>query len=139
MGILDQVVGALTGGQAGGGSGQLIQLVLQLINNPQTGGLGGLLKTLQQGGLGEAASSWVSTGPNQPVTAEQIQSSLGDSLLPGLAAQLGVTPEQASGSLAQYLPQIIDHLTPNGQVPEHGQGDLLAQGLEMLKKGGLFG
>lgn len=138
MGLLDQVVGALAGGQSGGGNGQLIQTVLQLINSPQIGGLSGLLKSLQQGGLGEAANSWVSTGQNMPVSADQIQSSLGDSLLPGLAAQLGVTPEQASGSLAQYLPQIIDHLTPNGQVPEHGQGDLLSQGLEMLKKGGLF-
>lgn len=138
MGLLDQVVGALAGGQSGGGNGQLIQTVLQLINNPQIGGLAGLLKTLQQSGLGEAANSWVSTGQNMPVSAEQIQSSLGDSLLPGLAAQLGVTPEQASGSLAQYLPQIIDQLTPNGQLPQQGQGDFLSQGLEMLKKGGLF-
>lgn len=138
MGLLDQVVGALAGGQSGGGNGQLIQTVLQLINNPQIGGLAGLLKTLQQSGLGEAANSWVSTGQNMPVSADQIQSSLGDSLLPGLAAQLGVTPEQASGSLAQYLPQIIDQLTPNGQLPQQGQGDFLSQGLEMLKKGGLF-
>jgi len=138
MGLLDQVVGALAGGQSGGGNGQLIQTVLQLINNPQIGGLAGLLKTLQQSGLGEAANSWVSTGQNMPVSADQIQSSLGDSLLPGLAAQLGMTPEQASGSLAQYLPQIIDQLTPNGQLPQQGQGDFLSQGLEMLKKGGLF-
>jgi uncharacterized protein YidB (DUF937 family) len=138
MGLLDQVVGAFAGGQSGGGNAQLIQTVLQLINNPQIGGLGGLLKTLEQGGLGEAAKSWVSTGQNLPVSADQIQSSLGGSLLPGLAAQLGVTPQEASGSLAQYLPQIIDHLTPNGQLPQQGQGDLLAQGLEMLKKGGLF-
>lgn len=138
MGLLDQVVGALAGGQSGGGNGQLIQTVLQLINNPQIGGLAGLLKTLQQSGLGEAANSWVSTGQNMPVSADQIQSSLGDSLLPGLAAQLGVTPEQASGSLAQYLPQIIDQLTPNGQLPQQGQSDFLSQGLEMLKKGGLF-
>lgn len=138
MGLLDQVVGALAGGQSGGGNGQLIQTVLQLINNPQIGGLAGLLKTLQQNGLGDAANSWVSTGQNMPVSPDQIQSSLGDSLLPGLAAQLGITPEQASGSLAQYLPQIIDQLTPNGQLPQQGQGDFLSQGLEMLKKGGLF-
>lgn len=139
MGLLDQVVGALAGGQNGGGNMQLIQTVLQLINNPQVGGLGGLLQTLQQSGLGEAANSWVSTGQNQAVSAEQIQASLGDSLIPGLAEQLGMSQQQASGSLAELLPQIIDQLTPNGQLPADGQGDLLTQGLAMLKKGGLFG
>lgn len=139
MGLLDQVVGALAGGQGNGGNMQLIQAVLQLINNPQIGGLAGLLQTLQQGGLGEAASSWVSTGRNLPVSAEQIQASLGDSLIPGLAEQLGMTQQQASGSLAEFLPQIIDQLTPNGQLPQEGQGDLLSMGLSMLKKGGLLG
>jgi uncharacterized protein YidB (DUF937 family) len=57
--------------------------------------------------------------------------------LSGLAAQLGVSPEQASGSLADMLPQLIDQMTPNGQMPQGG--DLLTQGLGMLKKGGLFG
>lgn len=139
MGLLDQVVGALAGGQNGGGNMQLIQTVLQLINNPQVGGLGGLLQTLQQSGLGEAADSWVSTGQNQPVSAEQIQASLGDSLIPGLADKLGMSQQQASGSLAELLPQIIDQLTPDGQLPQEGQGDLLTQGLAMLKKGGMFG
>lgn len=138
MGLLDQVVGALAGGQSGGGNAQLIQTVLQLINNPQMGGLGGLLKTLQQSGLGEAANSWVSTGQNLPVSAEQIQSSLGGPALDDFAQQVGMTPHQASGSLADLLPQIIDKLTPNGQLPQQGQGDLMSQGLEMLKKGGFF-
>ena len=55
----------------------------------------------------------------------------------GLAAQLGVSPEQASDSLADMLPQLIDQVTPDGRVPQGG--DLVAQGLDMLKKGGLFG
>ncbi|MDP3540149.1 MAG: YidB family protein [Azonexus sp.] len=138
MGLLDQVVGALAGGQSGSGNNQLIQTVFQLINNPQVGGLDGLLKTLQQGGLGEAVSSWISTGQNMPVSAEQIQSSLGGPMLDGFAEQAGMTQQQASGSLAELLPQLIDKLTPNGQLPQAGQGDLLAQGLDLLKKGGLF-
>jgi uncharacterized protein YidB (DUF937 family) len=89
--------------------------------------------------LGEAANSWVSTGGNLPVSAEQIQASLGDSLVPGLAEQLGMTQQQASGSLAELLPQIVDQLTPNGQLPQEEQGDLLTLGLSMLKKGGLLG
>jgi uncharacterized protein YidB (DUF937 family) len=109
---------------------------MQLINN-QPGGLGGLVQSFQQGGLGEVVNSWVSTGQNLPVSAEQLQSVLGGGQLQNIAAQLGVSPEQASGSLADLLPQVVDKLTPNGQLPEGG-GDLLAQGMDLLKKGGLF-
>ena len=130
------LLGALAGGQSGDNSA-LLQTVMQLVNNPQNGGLEGLIQSFQQGGLGEIVNSWLSTGQNLPISAEQIQSVLGDSSLSGLAAQLGVSPEQASGSLADMLPQLIDQLTPNGQMPQGG--DLLTQGLDMLKKGGLFG
>jgi len=134
MGLLDSVVGALAGGQSGGNSG-LMDVVMQLINN-QPGGLGGLVQSFQQGGLGEIVNSWVSTGQNLPVSAEQLQSVLGGGALQDIAAKLGVSPEQASGSLADLLPQVVDKLTPNGQLPEGG--DLLAQGMDLLKKGGLF-
>lgn len=135
MGLLDSVVGALAGGQSGGDN-PLLNIVMQLINNPQTGGLGGLVQSFQQGGLGDVMSSWISTGQNLPISAEQLQAVLGGGQLQNIAAQLGVSPEQASGSLADLLPQVVDKLTPNGQLPEGG--DLLAQGLDLLKKGGLF-
>jgi len=133
MGLLDQVVGALSGNQAGGNN-SLLETVLHLVNNPQTGGLGGLIQSFQQGGLGDIVNSWVSTGHNLPISAEQIQSVLGGSTLQDLAAKLGVSPQQASGSLAEVLPNLVDKLTPQGQVP---QGDLLTQGLDLLK-GKLF-
>ena len=136
MSLLDQVVGALAGGESGGGS-TLLQTVLQLVNNPQTGGLEGLIRSFQQGGLGEIVNSWVAKGQNLPVSGEQIESVLGGSVLQDLAAQLGVSPQQASGSLADVLPQLIDQMTPNGELPQGG--DLLSQGLDLLKKGGLFG
>lgn len=135
MGLLDSVVGALAGGQPGG-SNPLLNIVMQLVNNPQSGGLGGLLQSFQQGGLGDVVNSWVSTGQNLPISAEQIQAVLGGGKLQEIAAQLGVSTEQASGGLADLLPQVVDKLTPNGQVPEGG--DLLAQGMDFLKKGGLF-
>jgi uncharacterized protein YidB (DUF937 family) len=135
MGLLDSVVGALAGGQSGGNNG-LVDVVMQLINS-QPGGLGGLVQSFQQGGLGDIVNSWVSTGQNLPISAEQLQSVLGGGRLQDIAAQLGVSPEQAAGSLADLLPQVVDKLTPNGRIPEGG-GDLLAQGMEMLKKGGLF-
>jgi uncharacterized protein YidB (DUF937 family) len=135
MGLLDSVVGALAGGQGGGNNG-LVDVVMQLINN-QPGGLGGLVQSFQQGGLAEVVNSWVSTGQNLPVSAEQLQAVLGGGQLQNIAAQLGVSPEQASGSLAELLPQVVDKLTPDGQLPQGGE--LLAQGMDLLKKGGLFG
>lgn len=135
MGLLDSVVGSLAAGNTQGGNG-LLDVVMQLIQN-QPGGLAGLVQSLQQGGLAEVVSSWVSTGQNMPVSAQQLASALGGDQLQNIAAQLGVSPEQASGSLADLLPQVVDQLTPNGQLPEGG--DLLTQGLVMLKKGGLFG
>ncbi|QRM17907.1 DUF937 domain-containing protein [Dechloromonas sp. TW-R-39-2] len=134
MGLFDQVVGALAGGQSGGNAA-LLETVMQVINNPQTGGLAGLVQSFQQGGLGEIVNSWVSTGANLPISAEQIQSVLGGASLQDMAAKLGIGQQQASGSLAELLPQVIDQLTPNGQLPQGG--DLMAQGLELLK-GKLF-
>ena len=138
MGLFDQVVGALGAGSAGGAdsTGNLLQTVMQFVNNPQTGGLPGLIERFQQGGLGEVVNSWVSTGQNLPISAEHIQAVLGGSGLQELIAKLGVTPAQATGSLAQVLPQVVDTLTPNGQLP--AGGDMLAQGMDLLKKGGFF-
>ena len=135
MSFLDQVAGALSGSQSGG-NGDLLATIMQLVNDPKHGGLQGLIQSFQHGGLGEVVNSWVATGPNLPISAEQITSVLGGSSLQDIAAKLGMTTEQASGSLATILPQAVDMMTPNGQLPEGG--DLLAQGLNMLKKGGLF-
>ena len=130
MGLLDQVVGALAGGQSGGNNA-LLETVMKLVNDPQNGGLQGLIQSFEQGGLGEIVNSWVSKGENLLISAEQIQSVLGGSSLGNIASQLGMNSEEASGSLASMLPQLIDSLTPNGEVPQGG--DLMSQGMEMLK------
>ncbi len=135
MGLFDSVVGALSGAQSGGGN-SLMNVVMQLINDPQNGGLGGLLKTFEQGGLGDVVKSWVASGQNLPISADQLQAVLGSGKLQEIAAQLGISPEQASTSLAEMLPKVVDHLTPNGQLPEGG--NLLAEGMDLLKKSGLF-
>lgn len=129
MGLLDQlagqVLGSLAGGaqQGGGGQAALLQLVMSLLQNNGQGGFGGLLGRLSQAGLGEQAASWVGTGQNLPVSADQIGKIFGGSELGDLAAQLGMPTEQVAGHIANVLPQVIDHLTPNGQVPE-GDVDL---------------
>jgi uncharacterized protein YidB (DUF937 family) len=117
MGLLDGLVGQVVGQVLGGGqqgSNPLMGILQSLIE--KNGGIGGLLQQFQKGGLGDAAASWVSTGSNLPISADQIASVLGGSGLGELAAKFGISPEQANGGLADLLPQVIDKLTPNGKV-----------------------
>ena len=105
--------------------------VLEMLTSQQTGGLQGLVQSFEQNGLGHLASSWVSTGPNLPVSGDQIQSTLGSDTLNSLAQKAGVSPSVAGPLLAMLLPAIVNHLTPDGKIPE--SGNLLEQGLSFLK------
>jgi uncharacterized protein YidB (DUF937 family) len=128
MGLLDSIVGGL-GGQSGNSG--LMQIVSGLINN-QSGGLAGLLQQFNANGLGHLADSWVGTGQNLPISADQLQGVLGSNQLHQMASKLGLTPDALSGQLAQLLPQVIDKLTPHGSVPDQGS---VQQGLGGLLKG----
>lgn len=123
-GLLGQVLGNMGGGGgagSGGGGGQaaLIAAVLAMLsqNGSASGGLGALLEKFQQGGLGDVAGSWVSSGQNLPVSPNQVQDVLGADLLGQLAGQLGMNPQDASAQLSQWLPEVVDKLTPGGQLP----------------------
>jgi uncharacterized protein YidB (DUF937 family) len=129
MGLLDQMLsGALGQQQPGASQGNLMQLAMQFINS-YPGGLPALIQAFTQSGLGQQAQSWVSTGHNLPISPEQIAAVLGSGQLQNLAQQAGLTQDQAAGGLADLLPQVVDHLTPNGAV----QDDLVQQGLNMLR------
>ncbi|MBN1356490.1 DUF937 domain-containing protein [bacterium] len=132
MGLLDMVKGAKGGA---GGENQLMNIVIQLISDPKIGGLQGLLKSFQDNGLGQQAASWVSSGANLGISADQIKKVLGMGKLGQIASQLGVSENEAAEGLVDVLPNVIDKLTPKGQIPE---GAMLSQGLNMLK-GKLFG
>ncbi|KPF69432.1 hypothetical protein IP84_06205 [beta proteobacterium AAP99] len=139
MGLLDGLLGnalgsVLGGQQAGGGQGALINAVLGMLNNGSSaGGLQGMLSQLQQGGLGDQVASWVGTGQNLPVSAEQIMQALGGAgggggaggLLSQLAQQTGMGQQDIAGHLSQMLPDVVNHLTPNGAVPQGGIPDAL--------------
>lgn len=109
------------GHQAGGGS--LIGVVGQLIE--RAGGVQGLISMLQQQGLGGAVQSWVGTGANQPVSGDQLGQALHGggmgSLVQEMAGKLGVDPNVLLGGLSKVLPQAVDHLTPDGQMPVAAQ------------------
>lgn len=121
MSILDALKG-LAGGQGGGSGNPALDMVGALIQ--KSGGIGGLVSTLQQGGLGGVVNSWVGTGANQSVSGSQLGQALAGTEagqhVEAMAQKLGVDPSQVLGQLAQHLPDVVNHLTPNGQVPAGG-------------------
>jgi uncharacterized protein YidB (DUF937 family) len=135
MGLLDQITGHLAGQLRGGNAEQnpLISMAVGLLQNQQ-GGLSGLLQQFQSAGLGNQAASWVSTGKNLPISADQIMHALGQGQVQQLAQKAGLKPEAAAGGLADLLPQIVDKLTPNGQVESGSMQDQLAGLLKSLSK-----
>jgi uncharacterized protein YidB (DUF937 family) len=128
MGLLDSVLGSLGGNSGSGGNNPLLDSVMQIVN--QSGGIGGLAEKFQQGGMGDVVKSWISTGQNLPISADQLQSVLGNEQLAGLAEKFGINKGELSAQLSQYLPQVVDKLTPNGEIPGN---DMLGSALEMLK------
>lgn len=129
MGLLDNLAGSLLGGNAGTSSG-VAKSVMEMIGSGQGGGLNGLVQAFQQNGLGKLVESWIGTGQNLPVSPAQIQQTLGPKVQE-LAQQHGMSAESVSQALSQLLPGLVDHLTPNGQLPQ--SGDSLAQGLAALR------
>ena len=124
--MLGQVLGGAQGGVAGGGGNNaaLLQAVLGMLGNDAPGGgLNGLIEGFQRGGLGDVMSSWISSGQNQPISPDQLGQLLGPDALSALTHQTGGQSGDVLGQLAQLLPQVIDQLTPQGQVPASGLGN----------------
>ncbi len=80
-------------------------------------GLGGLLGTLEKGGLGNVINSWISPGPNQPVSPNQLGSALGPDIIKMLAQKSGLPEDELTRQLSQVLPNVVDKLTPAGRLP----------------------
>jgi uncharacterized protein YidB (DUF937 family) len=81
------------------------------------GGLGGLLNQFQQSGLGDVMKSWIGTGPNQPISPNQLGSALGPQIIQVLAQKTGMSEQELTAQLSQILPGVVDKLTPNGRLP----------------------
>jgi uncharacterized protein YidB (DUF937 family) len=138
MSLLDSVIGALGQGQGGGGQADLLGAVIGMLGQGggQAGGLGGLaglVAKMQQSGLGDVANSWVGTGQNMPISPDQLGSVLGQDNLSGLAQKMGMNHGDLAGQLSQMLPQLVDKLTPGGQIPQGDLGGILGS---MLGGGG---
>jgi uncharacterized protein YidB (DUF937 family) len=115
MGILDSILSTVAGkGESSGGAAALVGVVGGLLQ--QNGGLQGLANKFSQSGAANAFSSWVGMGENQSISADQIQKVLGSDQVRALAGKMGIDSAQASGLLAEYLPKVVDKLTPQGKV-----------------------
>lgn len=141
MGLLDDVMkmaAGAAGGSAPGAGGASPDALAGLVGSllQQQGGLGGLIGNLEKAGLGDAAQSWVGTGQNLPVSPDALVKALGGGgQLAQLAQGLGLNGQQAGGLLAQFLPMIVDQMTPGGKLPsgEGGAPDLMQIGLKVLQ------
>jgi uncharacterized protein YidB (DUF937 family) len=124
MALLDSILSAVSGkGDTSGAGNQLLGILSGLLT--QSGGLQGLASKFSQSGQGNAFSSWVGMGENQPISNNQIQEALGSGQIRAIATQMGVDPNLASNFLAEYLPKVIDKLTPTGKIDpaaDHQQG-----------------
>ncbi|MVT53653.1 DUF937 domain-containing protein [Bradyrhizobium yuanmingense] len=109
-GLNDMLKGGLGGLLAGGAAGSIL-----------SGGLGDLLNQLQQSGHGDAANSWVGKGENKPIAPGDLASALGADQIDSLSAQSGLSREELLSGLSQYLPQVVDHLTPDGRLPTENE------------------
>ncbi len=131
MSLLESILGAMNSQNGGTGQTNLLESVIGILNNPEIGGITGLVQKISAGGLAEQVASWVGTGSNLPVNGDQIQAVLGSSFVQDIAAKLGINVSEVAGGLASLLPVVIDKLTPDGQLPENSNG-LLEQGLASL-------
>lgn len=122
MSMFTDLVKSSLGGAAGAVQDQtpnLLQGVLDLFD--QAGGVEGIKEKFQQSGLGEVFSSWIGTGRNKPITAEQLASVLGQDQIDALTQHANIPQEKGASVLAQVLPALVDKLSPDGRVPDKSQ------------------
>jgi uncharacterized protein YidB (DUF937 family) len=128
VGIFDSIAGQILGRNSS--QNTLINALVAMVGNKQTGGLAGLMEKFAENGLGDIADSWVSKGENLPITPEQMKHALGDTTIGRLASQTGISEEEISYQLSTLLPQVVDKLTPNGKIL---QSDIMSKGVDLLK------
>lgn len=128
MSLFDTIASLL--GKGGGSSTSVPEALVAALGD-QEGGLGALVQKFQSAGLGETISSWVGSGENQAVAPDALHGILGSDLVQQIAAKTGLPVDQLLPQLAEHLPQLVNHMTPDGEVPSGGS--LLDAGLAFLK------
>lgn len=132
MSLLESVVGGLMGGGAGSSS-PMGGILMNMLGGGRmgggqmggagamnSGGLGGLLSQFERAGLGHVAQSWISNGPNQAISPQQLQNVFGHEQVQSMARQAGMDSGDFLSQLSQHLPNAVNGLTPNGRLPDEG-------------------
>src|SRR3954454_10654146 len=132
MSILDKIINHVIPGinLQEGQAMQLTRSVLQMIHD-HPGGIAGLMQDFEKSGLVEVSHSWVGTGPNIPLSVEDMQRVISEHQATEVARQSSISPEEAKARLTSVLPQLVDLLTPRGQLPKDGTET--AKVIELLK------
>lgn len=132
MGLMESVTG-MAGNLFGGGQNSgIVNAVLQMFTNNKHGGLGGLIQSFQSKGLGNIISSWTGSGQNLPISKEQLREGLGQERINDISANAGEDSESVLSKLTGILPNVVDKLTPDGNVPQ--DNNMLQQGINAIKK-----
>jgi uncharacterized protein YidB (DUF937 family) len=131
MGLLDDVLGMAGMGNAAQSQQHAgaLSMILNYINSPEVGGIAGLQRMFQEKGLGNVISSWISTGQNLPISADQLQNVLQGGTLQNMASKSGMDLSQLSSVFSQLMPHAVDQMTPNGQIPDSEALSQMMKGL----------
>mgnify|MGYP001428857677 CR=1 FL=1 len=120
MALFDSIIGEAKEkfGLSGDNAGGLVAALLGLITDPTKGGFGGFIDRFRNAGLGDTVNSWITTGDNTPLTGNELESALGADTIDSVASQAGVDRGTAATAMAGMIPQVVDQLTPDGEVPD---------------------
>ncbi len=129
MGLFDSLVGSVLSNLGNQTDNPMLRSVATMLANHE-GGIDGLIQQFKDKGMGDVIGSWVGTGQNAPISADQLKDVLGEGKIAEIANSLGISHGEAASQLSAALPQLIDKLTPNGQV----DGSLIEQAIAMFTK-----
>jgi len=125
MGLLDSVIGALSGVRSTDGNGDMLGAVLHMLADDGDGlGVEGLVERFHEGGMSQVLDSWIGRGGNLPISPDDLQRVLGGATIDDIAQQLGLSHRVTADRLSQMLPYVVDKLTPHGRLPADGLGDM---------------
>ena len=129
MGLFDSLVGSVLNNLGNQTDNPMLRSVATMLANHE-GGIDGLFQQFKDKGMGDVIGSWVGTGQNAPISADQLKDVLGEGKIAEIANSLGISHGEAASQLSAALPQLIDKLTPNGQV----DGSLIEKAIAMFTK-----
>ena len=129
MGLFDSLVGSVLSNLGNQTDNPMLRSVATMLANHE-GGIDGLIQQFKDKGMGDVIGSWVGTGQNAPISVDQLKDVLGEGKIAEIANSLGISHGEAASQLSAALPQLIDKLTPNGQV----DGSLIEQAIAMFTK-----